>query len=123
MIIRHQVGLLNLASELGNISKACKVMEVSRDPFYRYQHAQEEGGVDALIASSRRKPNLKNRVDEAIEAAVVAYALEQPAHGQLRTSNELRQRGVFVSPPVCDPSGCATNWPASNSGCQTWKLK
>lgn len=94
-IIRHKVGLLNLSSELGNISKTCKGMGVSRDPFYRYHHAQEEGGVDALIESSRRKPNLKNRVDEAIEAAVVAYALKQPAHGQLRTSNELRQRGVF----------------------------
>ena len=35
-IIRHKVGLLNLASELGNISKACKVMGVSRDTFYRY---------------------------------------------------------------------------------------
>ena len=28
---------------------------------------------------------------------MIAYALEQPAHGQLRASNELRQRGIFVS--------------------------
>ncbi len=104
-IIRHKVGLLNLASELGNISKACKVMGVSRDTFYRYQHAHEEGGVEALIQTSRRKPNPKNRVDEAIETAVIAYALEQPAHGQLRTSNELRQRGIFVS-----PSGVRSIW-------------
>ena len=97
-ILRHKVGLLNLASELGNISKACKVMGVSRDTFYRYQHAHEEGGIEALIQTSRRKPNPKNRVDDAIEAAVIAYALEQPAHGQLRSSNELRQRGIFVSP-------------------------
>ena len=38
-------GLLNLAEELGNISKACKVMGVSRDTFYRYQELVEEGGV------------------------------------------------------------------------------
>ena len=25
-IIKHKVGLLNLAEELGNVSKACKVM-------------------------------------------------------------------------------------------------
>lgn len=104
-IIRHKVGLLNLASELGNISKACKVMGVSRDTFYRYQHAHEEGGIDALIQTSRRKPNPKNRIEEAIEVAVVAYALEQPAHGQLRASNELRQRGIFVS-----PSGVRSIW-------------
>jgi len=97
-IIKHKVGLLNLAEELGNVSKACQVMGVSRDTFYRYQSAVEEGGVAALFEQSRRKPNTKNRVDEPTEAAVVAYALEYPAHGQARTSNELRKRGVFVSP-------------------------
>ena len=96
-IIKHKIGLLNLAAELGNISRACRVMGVSRDTFYRYRDAHEHGGVEALLESSRRKPNAKNRVDESIEAAVVAYALEQPAHGQLRASNELRQRGIFVS--------------------------
>ncbi|SEN14205.1 Winged helix-turn helix [Brachymonas denitrificans DSM 15123] len=72
-------------------------MGVSRDTFYRYRDAHEQGGVQALLDSNRRKPNPKNRVEEAVEAAVIAYALEQPAHGQLRASNELRQRGIFVS--------------------------
>lgn len=104
-IIRHKVGLLNLAEELGNVSQACKVMGMSRDTFYRYRDAVESGGVEALLDKSRRQPNLKNRVDEATEAAVVEYALEQPAHGQVRTSNELRKRGVFVS-----PSGVRSIW-------------
>ena len=103
--IKHKLGLLNLAAELGNISKACRMMGLSRDTFYRYQTAKAEGGVEALFDANRRKPNPKNRVDEAIEAAVVAYAIEQPAHGQTRTSNELRQRGVFVS-----PSGVRSIW-------------
>ncbi|NLC24543.1 MAG: helix-turn-helix domain-containing protein, partial [Oxalobacter sp.] len=60
-IIKHKVGLLNLASELNNVSKACKVMGVSRDTFYRYQELVEQGGVDALINQSRRVPNHKNR--------------------------------------------------------------
>ena len=96
-IIKHKVGLLNLAEELGNVSKACKVMGLSRDTFYRYKSAVEEGGVDALFDQSRRKPNLKNRVDEAVENAVLAYALDYPAHGQHRASNELRKLGTFVS--------------------------
>ncbi|MGS1002653.1 IS481 family transposase [Burkholderia glumae] len=96
-VIRHKIGLLNLAAELGNVSKACKVMGLSRDTFYRYQNAVAEGGVDALFDSNRRKPNPKNRVDEATEIAVLAYAIEQPAHGQVRVSNELRRRGIFVS--------------------------
>jgi len=96
-IIKHKAGLLNLAEELGNVSRACKVMGVSRDTFYRYQELVEEGGLDALIENNRRKPNIKNRVDDAIEQAVIAYAIKQPAHGQHRTSNELRKKGVFVS--------------------------
>jgi hypothetical protein len=36
-IIKKKVGLLNLAEELGNVSRACKVMGYSRDTFYRLQ--------------------------------------------------------------------------------------
>jgi transposase InsO family protein len=72
-------------------------MGVSRDTFYRYQELVAQGGVEALIDKSRRSPNLKNRVDEAIEKAVKAYAVEFSAHGQHRTSNELRKQGLFVS--------------------------
>ena len=32
-VIKHKVGLLNLAAELGNVSRACKVMGFSRDIF------------------------------------------------------------------------------------------
>jgi transposase InsO family protein len=41
-VIKHKVGLLNLAEELGNVSKACKAMGLSRDTFYRYKAAVEE---------------------------------------------------------------------------------
>ena len=36
-------------------------------------------------------------MDETTEQAVTAHAIEQPDHGQHRTSNELRKKGVFVS--------------------------
>lgn len=36
-IIKHKVGLLNLAEELGNVSRACKTMGLSRDTFCRYK--------------------------------------------------------------------------------------
>ncbi len=72
-------------------------MGVSRDTFYRYQELVNDGGIDALINQNRRVPNVKNRVDEQIESAVVEYAIEYPAHGQHRSSNELRKKGIFVS--------------------------
>lgn len=104
-IIKHKVGLLNLADELGNVAKACKMMGVSRDTFYRYKEAVDEGGVEALFEKNRRIPNPKNRVEAHVESAVVAYATDEPAHGQVRVSNELRKKGVFVS-----PSGVRSVW-------------
>jgi transposase InsO family protein len=97
-VIKHKVGLLTLAEELGNVSQACKVMGYSRDTFYRYRQAVEEGGVEALIDKSRRKPNLRNRTAPEIEEAIVALAVEQPAFGQVRVSNDLRKRGLTISP-------------------------
>ena len=74
---------------------------VSRDTFYCYQAAHEQDEIEASLERPRRKPNLKNHTDEATEAAVVIFALESPAFGQVRASNELRKSGVLSpSPPI-----------------------
>ena len=78
--------------------RTCKVMGFSRDTFYRYKSAVENGGVEALIDKSRRKPNLKNRVDPSVEEAVLSLTVELPAFGQVRISNELRKKGISLSP-------------------------
>jgi transposase InsO family protein len=115
-IIKHKVGLLNLAEELHNVSQACRLMGVSRDTFYRVKEAKESGGMEALLYKDRRRANLKNRVDEQVEQAILAFALENPAAGQVRVSNELRKRNTHVS-----PTGVRSVW--LRHGLQTFRLR
>jgi transposase InsO family protein len=115
-IIKHKMGLLNLAEELQNVSQACRVMGVSRDTFYRVKEAKESGGMEALLHKDRRRANLKNRMDAATEQAILAFAVENPAAGQVRVSNELRKRNIVVS-----PTGVRSVW--LRTGLQTFRLR
>jgi len=97
-IIRRKLNLVELSSQLGNISEACRKLGVSRQHYYDIKSALEEDGIEGLLEKARNRPRFRNRVAVEIEQRVLDYSLEYPVHGQSRVSNELKKAGIILSP-------------------------
>lgn len=97
-VARRKLSLLELASDLANVSKACRVMGYSRQQFYEirrnYQTFGSEGLLDRLPGAKGPHPN---RVDETVEKAILEYSLAYPTHGPLRVAQQLALKGIQVS--------------------------
>ena len=103
--------MLQLAQELGNVSKACRIVGYSRQQFYEIRRNFHVHGADGLLD---RLPGAKgphpNRVPAAVDEAVLAHALEYPTHGAQRVAHELTLRGCsfrWSERPLPTASQCA----------------
>ena len=97
-VARRKLSLLELAKEMQNVSRACKVMGYSRQQFYEirrnYQTFGSEGLIDKLPGVKGPHPN---RVSEEIETSILQHCLKHPTHGPVRVAQELALQGVQVS--------------------------
>jgi len=97
-ITRRKLSLLELAHEIGNVSKACKIMGYSRQQFYEIRRNYQTYGADGLID---RLPGAKgphpNRVTAEVEKAVLDFCLAEPTKGCLAVAQHLNLQGITVS--------------------------
>ena len=89
-LIKPKLGVLDLSRQSGSVTQACKVFGYSRDSFYRFKKPYEKVAIRHYGIVRANRPNEKNRV--------VKMAVDNPALGQQRVSNELRKEGIFISP-------------------------
>ena len=94
-IARRNLSLLELASEMNNVSKACRIMGYSRQQFYEIRRNYQTYGADGLIdrLPGARGPH-PNRVSEEVEATIMAHALDHHA-GSLYLRRP-RQVGQYI---------------------------
>ena len=87
-ISRRKASMLELAQQLGNVSRACRLMGYSRQQFYEIRRNFQTYGADGLIdrLPGPRGPH-PNRVDQAVEQAILDHCLKHPTHGCLRVAH------------------------------------
>ena len=97
-LARRKLSLLELAQEIGNVSRACHVVGYSRQQFYEIRRQYQTYGAQGLIdrLPGPRGPH-PNRVAEEVEQAILQHALDHPTHGCLRVAQELSLQGIQVS--------------------------
>jgi len=97
-VVRRKLSMLELAQELNNVSKACKVMGYSRQQFYEIKRNYQIHGIEGLIDKipGAKDPH-PNRVSEEVEKTILDYSLEFPTRGPLRVAQELGLKGIQVS--------------------------
>jgi transposase InsO family protein len=94
---RRKLSLLELAADMDNVSKACKLMGYSRQQFYEIRRNFQTFGGEGLLDKVRGpKDPHPNRVSEELEKAVLDYCLEHPTHGSVKVSQQLHLKGVVV---------------------------
>ena len=117
-IARRKLSLLQLAQELGNVSKACRLMGYSRQQFYEIRRNCQTYGAEGLIdrLPGARGPH-PNRVSPEVEKAILAHCLDAPTQGCLRVAQELALKGSRSAPVGSAGSGAGTTCCPSTSDC------
>ena len=78
IIYQRRVQLLDLAEQLGNISKACRLMGISRTRYYEWARIVEQYGLEALMPKDRRRSQQPNETPTHVVADLLAVAVVEP---------------------------------------------
>lgn len=97
-LIRARLGILALAGELHNVSKACKLAGLSRSQYYAMKKAYETNGKEGLAPRIRRKPDMPNRTPTQLEQQILSLTRGYPTFSYIRLAQEMRSKGIAVSP-------------------------
>jgi Homeodomain-like domain len=97
-LIKARMGMLALAEELSNVSRACRRAGISRSHFYEIKDAYEKYGRDGLAPEIKRRPRMPNQTPPELEAQILEMTGRYPTLSYLRLSDQLKLIGLPISP-------------------------
>lgn len=99
-LIDLKISILQLAHEMGNVSKACRKAKIARSSFYEIKKAYEQFGRDGLVPRERRKPRMPNVATPEQEAKILEMTRKNPSLSYVRISQELHLAGDAIGPAM-----------------------
>lgn len=96
-IFQQRKACLAYAEEVGNISEACRVFDISRTTFYEWQAKAQRYGLDALWPRERRRPTQPNAMAPWEVHRILAEAIAHPTKGARRLLEDLAEHNVHRS--------------------------
>jgi hypothetical protein len=97
-LIDLKVSILQLAHEMGNVSRACRKAKIARSSFYEIKKAYEQFGREGLAPRGRRKPKMPTEATPEEEAKILEMTRKNPSLSYVRISQELNLTGEAISP-------------------------
>jgi transposase InsO family protein len=89
VLYRYRLRALALASELGNVRAACRMLGIHHSTFYRWKALAERHGLELLRPKERRAPAMPNQTSPMVEQRILAFSLAHPGQGPARIAAEL----------------------------------
>lgn len=96
IIYHRRVRLLDLAEEIGNISKACRQLGISRTRYYEWKQLAEAYGLEALMPKDRRRPQHDHETPTHVVADLLAVAVVEPTIGCRQLADRLEELGYEI---------------------------
>jgi len=99
-IVNYRLGVLQLAELLENVSKACKLMGMSRTQFYKYKYRFQTHGLEGLKNLPPIHKYHPMTTTPKLKKKIISLSLKHPQWGCYRISDRLRSKGISISGPT-----------------------
>jgi transposase InsO family protein len=96
-VYQYRARVLAHSVESGNVAETCRTFGISRKTFYKWRHAAERYGLDALVPKKQRPVAMPNATPTHVVETLLTLAVTTPTLGCRQYADRLARHGFVVS--------------------------